>query len=250
MSSTNETTFRKTLARLSVTATTIDLLVSIFIVRMLSPIILPAHLVSEYGAILDLILLVPAVVLHLFVCELVFAGQSFGRFCAGLTITETNGSVLKFSTRIKRFWLKFFSLGLVAFNPNKLPFYNRSESILLSASLLGDPIESGVTTKHWRLTVISGQHKGSAEKLANVLKIGRETAWADLVLNKEQLVSSRHCIIERRGSGLVVSDVGTDGRGSKNGTTINGSMIPRGTWKSLGNRDVLGVANVKIRISS
>ena len=55
-----------------------------------------------------------------------------------------------------------------------------------------------------------------------MFRIGRDSEWADLYVEGNDLVSRRHAELVRRGDEIYLKDLG-----SKNHTYLNGIMIPR-----------------------
>ena len=91
----------------------------------------------------------------------------------------------------------------------------------------------------WRLSFESGPLKGQRFPLGEKLTIGRALD-NDLVLTDTQ-VSRKHTVIERKGAGYQVSDLG-----SGNGTLVNGVMIHQATGLKPG--DALQIGETRLMV--
>ncbi|MDJ0930654.1 MAG: hypothetical protein QNJ43_07210 [Breoghania sp.] len=170
--------------------------------------------------------------LHLLLCEVVLGWWSLGRFCCGLRVAHRNPVSSTVGWRMKRAFSILTKFGLGSLNPNRLPAYNCAEDLVFASDLVDQaptrskvrshPLHSssakgrisgvhaaggqrnGLSSK---VQMIFGPHKGMAVDLAagrskdGLLKIGRDPAWADLVLSRDGKVSSRHCVLVSRGGG-------------------------------------------------
>lgn len=72
------------------------------------------------------------------------------------------------------------------------------------------------------------------------LSVGRKN-YNDIVLNNE-LISSKHMEIYYNHNGLFIKDIGSEGKGSTNGTYVNGSRLTANVPRELKRKDVLLLA--------
>lgn len=93
-----------------------------------------------------------------------------------------------------------------------------------------------------RLAAIAGPHRGESFRLALSDKafLGR-SAGCEVPLPKDDLVSGRHCALERSGGKAVLYDLG-----SRNGTSLNG--VPVKGRNPLQHDDVVRLGQTEIRV--
>ncbi|WP_321501846.1 FHA domain-containing protein [Breoghania sp.] len=190
---------------------------------------------------------------YLFLAEIVFSGWSPGRFCCGLHVGHRNPAASTLGWRLKRFSSLLLGCGY-AVHPNRLPACNCSAEVLFRSDITGEapiraPARSSGNSRPQspapaspsrpasaprtpelpqRVEIVAGPHKGQSALLASgrafaksgEFRIGRDPNWADLLLTGDTQVSSRHCIVWRRGDRLEIIDGAGTGKGSTNGTKI------------------------------
>jgi len=239
------------LARLSFAASIIDTFITATVILA----------IYELLKLPDFVFWVPLLVvpaLHLFLKEVVFGGQSIGKFCLGLKILpHGNSSALSYGQRFFRFSAKLPFFGLRSLSVNKLPFYNETKEVYLKSDLLKNTqILRSSPIKNWRLKVLSGLHRGQTFNLIQAksfkkngeIRIGRDPAWADFSLKDERQISSQHCILKAESDMLYIRDFGTNGSGSSNGTFLKGRRLSAKQWTPFNSTSDFQLANVKLMI--
>ncbi|MEM8750006.1 MAG: FHA domain-containing protein [Pseudomonadota bacterium] len=255
----------QTLARLSFSATAIDLAVTIFFVKLLLP------LFSFFdNPFLNIgCALVSVLFVHLVITEFMFGHRSIGRLCVGLTTQAHNGNSLPdMKQRSRSFIAKATRFGLDSLNFNRVPRAYRGNNLELHSDLMrtsssvsrspGGSARNGNSGRSdigaWELVVLTGAHAGTRLALRNtavmssVLKIGRDTAWADLDLNRDNLISGRHCVLQVRSGVLQIADHAVLGKPSTNGTFVNRRRLEGKSWHKLDRVNEFRVADTVIRI--
>jgi hypothetical protein len=247
----------KALAKLSLAAISIDLLLSISLWRLGMDYLAPERR-PQFVAPIALFCVMIA---HLFVVEVLFGGHSLGRLCCGLTISSAQGGEgMPFFQRIKRFILILTRFGLGSLNPNRLPSYNCSAGVIFRSDFVGQapvrnkganpPIATPVAAKPRSserrregpvLRVTAGPHSGTEIALSSgsffaengLFHIGRTAGWADFTFDKDARVSSRQCRIYARDGKLFVADGEAAGKPSRNGTLVNGKALSTDSFQPL-----------------
>lgn len=274
----------KTLAKLSITALLLDGMIVFSIWYMGQP-FFEKSLSRSLPVIADgyIVMFPVLVVVHLFLVEVVFGGWSFGRFCTGLVVSNRQPAEGSVTWRVKRFLGILFRFGLGSLNPNRLPGYNCSEDLLFKSDLAGEAAvrsrsrpasrpskarsaASSGSAGHARATtsravagvrVLSGAQQGLSFRLDSgrsfprdkVFRVGRDPAWADLVLTGDLKVSSRHCRIVSNGESFQILDGDESGRKSTNGTLVSGRPVPTGSPVRLQSGDILQVGQTEIQFN-
>ena len=188
------------------------------------------------------------------IVEFVFFGASVGRASMGLALRDKSGQHLTTGRRASRCMRKIGQVGLGGLRLNSAATYDRSTDSRWYSDMAPRAYRS---MKTWRLIVASGPGRGHTVTFGKLpgfntnhaIKIGRDTAWSDLVLpQSEGRVSNRHCVLRARKDGLYLRDWGTQGKGSSNGTRVNGRQIPAGVWVPVDHADHFYAAGVRIKI--
>lgn len=260
----------KALAKLSLAAICIDLLLSISFWRMGMEFLAGPRL-PPYVAPLAL---VGVMVLHLFAVEVLFGGRSLGRLCCGLTVSSTrSANEMPIFQRLTRFVSILMRFGLGSLNPNRLPSYNCVEGVCFRSDLAGEaavrskdsravtgaqspasarsggkagagktagaPLDRRI--RGARLIVTAGPHKGADILLASgksflgagIFNVGRTAGWSDFAFDQDSRVSSRQCRIYRKGDSLFVADGPETSKPSRNGTFLNGKPVSADAYQRV-----------------
>ena len=225
--------------------------------------------------------------LHLFFSEIVLSGWSLGRFCCGLSVAHRNPTSSTVGWRMRRAFVILTRFGLGSLNPNRLPAYNCAEDIVFSSDLAGPaptrskvrstpvpspspssgartagpaPVETGRAARRTalpgKLEVIAGPHKGMTAHLVEgrmfpkdgLFRIGRDPAWADLVLSKDARISGRHCFLAARGGQLAVADGNGAGGASTNGTIVDGRRLQGLAPEPVSHNSTISIGDSVIRL--
>lgn len=202
-------------------------------------------------------LLVPVV--YLLIIEIILGGQSLGKLTLGLKVRTKNGRhAPSMRSRIARFMMKLVSLGVPSLNFNRQPFYNDTSEIYVHSDLVRNQASVPISTRtNWTLRVVGGAQAGHSIKIgqttrfkqANVMRVGRDRAWADFNLEKYAQVSSKHCLMRVEKNQLLINDFGADGNGSSNGVYLGGRRLLPGVWTPVPVGATLLIANTQISIS-
>lgn len=209
----------------------------------IAPVMLPFVPASLHGFGLPLLVVLLMPVLWL-ISDVLAGGISPGRLALGLEMTDAAGRSLPFPRRITRFAGKLFSLGLAGLSPRRLAHYDR-----MARTVWRSPLAQPSITE-WRLVFVNGPHAGKGRPLADLngfdaaqpIRIGRDSAWAQIVL-KDPQVSGRHCEIKLTQNGALIRDLG-----SNNGTTVKGRAITAGQWVPLAPGQEFSVATQRLMI--
>ncbi len=249
------------LARLSLSAAAIDLLVITLIVKAIHRLI--PEIPVLYGEFLFWSAVPAAWIVHLFVVEILAGGWSIGRLCLGLQVADAvTGEPLGKLQRIGRFASILSTFGLRSLSARKLASHHTSSSVSYTSNLSGVLQVRGLgrqdrqssksaTPKALVIKVLSGPHANQTVKLATgrtfsrdgYFNVGRDRTWADLVLDADDQVSGNHCRIRVQSGRIWVADWGSNGGGSTNGTYIGArrlkpvdfTQIDPGTHMRVGN---------------
>lgn len=245
--------------RLLSAAAILDILFVIFVVRLsqgyhsdfIDLVNLPQSTRAEFmwGAAFLLLL-----VLYWAVVEFFMNGQSLGRFALGLHMRAQDGAPLPRTKRINRGIRKLAFMGLFGLSPTKMPNYDRACDTVWYSRIVP---RANRPINEWRLIIeapnsprksyVIGHLAGFKQHKA--VKIGRDPKWSNLVLPATLTqVSGSHCVLMLRNGQLVLRDWGEGGKGSKNGTVLNGRQLRPEEWAPLGNADHFRLADVRIRL--
>lgn len=276
----------RTLAKLSITAFIIDLVIVLAICKLGYDILFDVRWSKQNGMLQFVFEWYPAVIplaliLHLFVVEVLLSGNSAGRFFCGLSVAQVPPAKSSIVWRAKRFLSILTRFGLGSLNPNRLPGYNRAEDLVFKSDIAGAavsapktpsaPVRTPVPSRRqddrsvhaptasphkFRLDILKGPHKGQTVALAEgrnfakqgIFRIGRDPAWADLVLDKDPRISSRHCILSFRNGQLTITDGNGEGRASTNGISVAGKPIDSGMTLRINIGAVISIGNSEIGI--
>lgn len=237
-------------ARLLAAATLFDLLVVVFLTKLLGSAAVefagfPPDPVF-YGGLFVVLFLVSIVIV-----ELMPGGKSLGRMCLGLRVRDSGGGRLDFGARLARMFRRLVTLGLGGLNVNQPAYWDRASRVVWASPMAPRPISD------WRLAIRNGSRKDEVLILGSLpgwdtpkraIKIGRDPSWADLALPRDGSVSGRHAVLMSRDNELRVLDYGTNGNGSTHGTFVDGRRVPPGAWGDLTGAEQFEVGSVRIRI--
>lgn len=220
----------------------------------------------------SVVLFVLVLVVYLLVCEVLLSGRSLGRACLSLRMARRSGSSYGLFARLTRFARKVMTLGYSGMTLTASAGYDRHAGIVWIADIgvAGDapqhrapppvrpkkPSGNVRPIRGWRFQAIGGVDDGKGVIVgktrgfhsSRVVKIGRDSAWADLVLDSPK-VSAQHCVIRFNGDAAEILDYGSNGAGSTNGTTIHGKGLRPREWRLIGGATHFFAADVKISIS-
>lgn len=269
----------RAIARLSIAAFAVDVLVVTLLVVIIHKLI-ERHIPNVpqwiYMVAIPVVLLV-----HFLVVEIFARGVSVGRLCSGIRIVEERtGAAPGVAARFKRFLMVLANGGgLPSLNINALPAYNKHASGCLHSDWAGrvaavtratnqkreslpevetrgevTPV-SGVTRGEAVLQINSGPHVGQTAtlrqsqrfKTKGVYVIGRKPG-VDLVLGKDANISGVHCQIRRQGDLYYLIDGAGKDKPSTNGTRINDKAVSAKSPVVLKNGDIIGVGSTNMRV--
>lgn len=112
-----------------------------------------------------------------------------------------------------------------------------------------------ITARNWSIDVKSGRYSGTSHVLdrlpgyrqRQVVRIGRDPNWSDIVLDREERVSGQHTVIRLGRGGWQIMDYG-GGRGSSNKTYVGTRAIHPNEWTPISQHDTIRIANVEISL--
>lgn len=267
----------KTLARLSLAALGVDIMVITFCIVALQKIIYGFY---PFAPDLLILAIIPLVfILHFIIVEFIAGGNSIGRMSTGLLVRdELSGKAIRLGTAAKRSTKVFLCAGVPSINANKLPKYNKMQERCLYSDWVGSIPDEGVASGspnasasisnqqiHHRqkrqlpiatgLKVITGPEKGKTayfEKGKSFQKsgmyiVGRASA-ADLVLAKDTSVSSVHFRIFRKNNKVLIIDGKNSSQASKIGTFVNKALISNTKPSQLNSGDLISVGKTFLKV--
>jgi hypothetical protein len=188
------------------------------------------------------------------IVEFFLNGQSLGRFALGLHLRARDGQPLPKTKRINRGIRKLGCMGLLGLSPTEMPVYDRACDAVWFSRIVP---RANRPLNEWRLIIDAPNYPRKGYVLGNLpgfkqhkaVKIGRDPKWANLVLPASLTqVSGSHCVLMLRNGELVLRDWGESGKGSRNGTILNGRQLRPEEWAHLGNADHFRLADVRIRL--
>jgi len=168
--------------------------------------------------------------------------------------TDSSDSVLISIMKNKEVWSKnkiLLSLFTFIFVAALVLFSNGNEGVVtflvIAALILGSLIYTNSTAKNYRLVPKNYNLPVINIKLNEELKVGRSS---ECTINLESItaidtsfISNVHLQLYATHSGLYVKDIGTDGKGSRNGTYINSQKLSVNSRIKLRMGDRLYIAN-------
>ncbi len=184
--------------------------------------------------------------------ELVLGGRTLGRLAHGLTMCDDKGRPLSAGRRINRFSRKMATCGLAGINPLTAPPYDTKTGVVWFATMV-PPLPRALP--RWQLKVKTGRLQGKEQSLGRfpsfrdhgLICIGRDKAWAHLVL-PDASISARHAILQVHEGKLMVRDGDGSGKGSSNGTFLNGKHLKAGQAAWINDARTLRLGDVAIEI--
>lgn len=190
--------------------------------------------------------------LYWLVCELVLSGKTLGRLCMMLSPRRTDGSKPSAVQMGARAIRKIRSLGLTGLSLSGSDSYDRATGVVWFSPMAA---RQESPTRNWRFRILSGRNAGQSLTLGRMrnfvdgreIRIGRDAAWADVLLDQDGMVSSRHAVIHLRAGRWYLTDYG-GGTGSTHGTFVNGSKVPKRRRVDFPISANLRVANVELKI--
>lgn len=269
----------RAIARLSIAAFAVDVLVVTLLVAIVHQLIernMPSVPQWIY------ILAIPVVFLvHFLSVEILARGVSVGRLCSGIRIVEERtGAAPGMAARFKRCMMVLAKgAGLPSLNINALPTYSKHPSGCLHSDWAGrvaavtratsqqrevlpetgtgaevTPV-TGVTRGEAVLQITSGPHAGQTAtlrqsqrfKTKGLYVIGRKPG-VDLVLAKDANVSGVHCHIRMQGDLYYLIDGAGRDKPSTNGTRLNDKAVSARSPAVLKNGDIIGVGSSDMRV--
>jgi len=259
MTSSENESNQKIIARISLAAAIIDLIIVLVISQALLMVVnntfdiqdaIKLRFLSlnifQYAFYLSIFLS------YLFFCEVILASNSFGRLTLGLRTLDKNGRRLSIPKRLKRLGLKLGSIGLSITRPNSLAFYDKPDHVIVLSDLINELHGISEHISKLKIVVKTGFHKGNVLNISTnsnfiktgEIKIGRDSDWADLILEQDTQVSGKHCILKLQNNRLEICDLGSSGTGSSNGTSVNENKLTPNEWKPIRLNDAIHVADV------
>lgn len=214
---------------------------------------LPPDLRAALEILVGLLAYLVLLVLYWLVCDLLLRGRSIGKFCLTLHPIQLDGRQPKPGQMWNRGLRKIGRLGLGGLSFTRMDSYDRSTGTSWS-SPLAPKVRSAA--RGWRISIMSGAHAGTSHTLerlkgfnnARVIRIGREAGWPDVLLDREDRVSSRHAEIRLHKGRWQIRDYG-GGRGSTHKTRVGGKAIPPMRWVVISVPAKIHVANVELRLT-
>ncbi|WP_321341291.1 FHA domain-containing protein [uncultured Cohaesibacter sp.] len=284
----------KVLARISLAAMAVDFLVIAFLTEILLDFFKHDIWVSAFGNAGNAINDAPyipafllALLLHLFVTEVLAGGYSLGRMCMGLSIRDLdNNSPPRFIRRLKRVSSIVAVAGLRSLNLNSLAPHNKSRECCLHSDWIGAcpdllqtkttgspllrskiarPKQEAVSAESARrsagvltsISVVSGPdrgkrmpfNKGRMFKEQGIFTIGRSADQVDLALTNDPTVSRVHCCIMLRNGAFHIKDGSYKGKaGSTHGTFVDNQTVDAAKTMVLDGREVIKVGSNFLRL--
>ncbi len=236
----------KNAARLLSAAALLDFMFLGFVVATLEPVLRQELRLHQAGLALPIGLFLVLVLIYWLICEGILSGATIGRFVMRLNMRDKSGKPVSAMRRSSRAMKKIMTLGLTGLNPNSAARYDRAAEVRWFSPMAPRPI------KMWRLAVSSGPDQGKSIVFRDVpgiasthqIKIGRDSGWADLSLERSKKASGQHCVIQiAKGNQLYLRDLG-----SSNGTFIGGRQIRPEKPTRLGMNSRFRVGDVWISI--
>lgn len=243
----------KTLARLSIAALAVDIMVVTLIVIGTQSAIKQYLNPAPQWLILAVIPVMLA--LHFLIVDILAGGLSIGRLSTGLMLRDQKtGGKPSFASSIKRCISVLFSLGLPSLNPQSLPKYNKRQDRCMCSDWVGSAEHSHVSspasavnhdsqggqglsskqdTKQLGLQVVSGPNNGILKRFMqgksfaknSMFIVGRDTKLSDIVLADDKSVSSVQFRVALRNGRLLIIDGKSSTEASRYGTLVNGKKI-------------------------
>lgn len=235
------------------TAAFVDLSLLILIAVSIYPYVSPylGFIPTEFRGLALALALLPV---GWIVFDLLLGGRSPGRWVLGLELCdEKTGKDLSVARRTQRGLIKVGSMGLGGVNPVRPAVYDRKCGAAWRSPMAPRPLaEPG----DWVILFRNGQHAGRKARLKSIrgfrerrqLRLGRDTSWSDIPLNSQEAgsVSMRHCVLRVQGGRLFVVDGSGDGRGSSNGTIVDGRKLGKGQQREITDTVRLSLAGIEI----
>lgn len=167
------------------------------------------------------------------VTEALFGGYTPGRAVMGLEMCQKNGAPLTRKSRLARGMLKLASFGVSGLQLSKLPNYDNAAGVAWSSTMAQATPQPPA---QWKIIVRIPDGRSKSRALGDIagfrrdqmIKIGRDPNWADIVLPRETQASGRHCVLRLNAGRIEVQD-----NDSSNGTRINSQRIASKTWVPL-----------------
>lgn len=210
---------------------------------------LPADLQAVFRAGAGLLTYLVLFQLYWLVTEVVLRGRTLGRMILMLEPQDKTRKRPKPGAMVKRGLAKMASFGLTGLGIKSIDRHDLIADIGWASPLQGSAKSS---TRNWTVQILSGQRQGQREAVERArnfatkrqVTIGRDPAWADIILDQDEQVSSRHAILRFGKNGWEVADMG-----SSNGISVKGKRRPPKRWHPLPSGGEFQVANIKMRVA-
>ncbi|MGB7433486.1 MAG: FHA domain-containing protein [Ahrensia sp.] len=259
----------RALALLSLAAIGVDLMTVLMLTVGTMALVKTMPFVNVYAFVFEgwmtAALFVIFTVIHFIFVELVFGGHSLGRLSTGLRLVDSDGAhTAPLGARFKRFVAVGACLGLRSLKLSCLPTYDKYERCRVKSDWAGaaDAVESrkrtGTPAKGPAgtvLKIISGPDAGQSASLAalvgttkkQIFIIGRDPAYANLVLAKDLRVSRVHARIAWVGGRFLLIDGAAANKPSTHGTMVNSrkasaqkpTVLTKGSTISIGDSKIV-----------
>lgn len=188
------------------------------------------------------------------ITELFLGGRSIGRGLLGLKMYDAKARPLSKPRRVKRALVKLGTLGLTGLNPVGAAGYDRAAQVQW-VSPIAPPRKRPL--EQWQIQFTTGSMRGKMASLGKItafanhrrIRFGREKGWADVRLGPEDVtISNRHCSLIAHNGTLLLQDGDGHGRGSSNGTFLNGKRLPDSSTAAIGSADSFRIGDVIVEI--
>jgi hypothetical protein len=207
---------------------------------------------AAVGVLVTGLSFVVLLLLYWLVTKIVLSGRSFGRMCLMMELRQTDGSKPRIAQITKRGLRKIGSLGLSGTSVRGLDSHDRNNGLLWYSPLAAGQLSA---TRSWKIEVRSGQYAGTSHVLERLqgyqskrtVQIGRDPNWADIVLDREEKVSSQHAVLRLGRGGWQIMDYG-GGRGSSNKTYVDGRALVPGQWHTVTTKSQIRIAGVEMQL--
>lgn len=249
----------KTAARLLWSAALLDAVVAVAMVAVAWPFVeavntslgLPRPSSSPiYFALAAIVLFLVCLALYWFITEVFLRGRTLGRVCLMLEMRrQDDGKRPAMGTVTNRAVRKLSCLGMSGLGLNKAAPYDSKCGLVWHSPMA--PVQAS-SVRNWTISILSGANKGKKHAVGRLpnfsksrqIKIGRDPAWADIVMDEDPRISSRHATLRFGKQGWQVCD-----NGSTNKTFVGGQEIQPRQWARVPKGAELSLAGVRILLS-
>jgi hypothetical protein len=239
-------------ALLLTAAAAVDVVIVLALVKMLAPLADPfLYFIDPVWRVA--VLFMPLLLIGWIICEIVLGGHSPGRFVLGMELCDDKGNPLPTSKKLSRGLRKLATLGVTGMNPVKPASYDRKTGVVWHCGIV-PPVPRPMG--EWQLLFRGGSYGGKKSSLARItgflergeVRFGREKAWANVVMTRDERVSGRHCSLIVHNGKLYLRDGDGAGKPSSNGTWLAGRKLVPGETRAIENAQFFHIADIRVDI--